>query len=134
MNQRQTFPFFFVGLGESQTNSLKQSSRQKCTIARDWLCQRSGPTWLTPHRDEFARLFPELAQQPPLEAASHAARASLSVTMTTTTTTTKLLQATNTTQRLGSESAAAALTTTTQTARHVTDSSTRCSSVSGAKS
>ena len=42
--------------------------------ARDWLCQRSGPTWLTPHRDEFARLFPELARLPPLEAASLAAR------------------------------------------------------------
>ncbi len=42
--------------------------------ARDWLRRRSGPTWLTPHRDEFARLFPELAQQPPLEAASLAAR------------------------------------------------------------
>lgn len=43
--------------------------------ARDWLLQRQGPTWLTPHRGEFSRLFPELAALPALEAASAAARA-----------------------------------------------------------
>ena len=28
-----------------------------------WLQQRLGPTWITPHPGEFARLFPELAHQ-----------------------------------------------------------------------
>jgi len=38
-----------------------------------WLRRRRGPTWLTPHRQEFARLFPDLAGQEPLEAAAAAA-------------------------------------------------------------
>jgi NAD(P)H-hydrate epimerase len=38
-----------------------------------WLRQRGGPTWLTPHRQEFARLFPDLAEQESLEAAAAAA-------------------------------------------------------------
>jgi NAD(P)H-hydrate epimerase len=42
--------------------------------AAQWLQGRQGPTWLTPHAGEFARLFPELADQPPLLAAAAAAR------------------------------------------------------------
>jgi ADP-dependent NAD(P)H-hydrate dehydratase / NAD(P)H-hydrate epimerase len=38
-----------------------------------WLRGRRGATWLTPHAGEFARLFPDLAAQPPLEAAAAAA-------------------------------------------------------------
>ena len=38
-----------------------------------WLKGRSGPTWITPHRHEFQRLFPDLSDQPPLEAAATAA-------------------------------------------------------------
>ncbi|MFM7676178.1 MAG: NAD(P)H-hydrate dehydratase, partial [Synechococcus sp.] len=39
-----------------------------------WLARRAGPTWLTPHRGEFDRLFPSLAGEPPLEAARRAAQ------------------------------------------------------------
>ena len=44
--------------------------------ASQWLRQRQGPTWLTPHRAEFARLFPDLAGLAPLKAAAAAAQAS----------------------------------------------------------
>lgn len=43
--------------------------------ALTWLRQRRGPTWLTPHPGEFARLFPHWAALPPLQAAPHAADA-----------------------------------------------------------
>jgi NAD(P)H-hydrate epimerase len=39
-----------------------------------WLRERRGPTWITPHAGEFQRLFPDLADLPPLEAAAEAAR------------------------------------------------------------
>ena len=41
--------------------------------AQAWLQARQGPTWITPHQGEFARLFADLADQPPLEAAAAAA-------------------------------------------------------------
>ena len=41
-----------------------------------WLKQRNGPTWLTPHRDEFNRLFPDLRDLEPATAARAAAIAS----------------------------------------------------------
>ena len=45
--------------------------------ANSWLQQRQGPTWITPHPAEFARLFPEHAATPrALDAAAQAARAS----------------------------------------------------------
>lgn len=40
----------------------------------DWLRERRGPTWLTPHRGEFDRLFPHLEAAGALEAAVAAAR------------------------------------------------------------
>ena len=39
-----------------------------------WLKDRAGPTWITPHAGEFGRLWPELAGEPPLEAATEAAK------------------------------------------------------------
>lgn len=41
-----------------------------------WLGDRAGPTWITPHAGEFSRLFPDLAELPPLEAAHRAAQRS----------------------------------------------------------
>jgi NAD(P)H-hydrate epimerase len=45
--------------------------------ASGWLQQRQGPTWITPHPAEFARLFPEFAAtSAALDAAAQAARIS----------------------------------------------------------
>ena len=46
-----------------------------------WLAQRHGPTWITPHAGEFARLFPDLAGAAPLDAAAEAARRSGAVVL-----------------------------------------------------
>jgi hydroxyethylthiazole kinase-like uncharacterized protein yjeF len=43
-------------------------------INADWLKRRAGPTWITPHAAEFARLFPDLTELPPLDAAAAAAQ------------------------------------------------------------
>jgi len=42
--------------------------------AAAWIQGRQGPTWITPHRGEFDRLFPDLATEAPLLAATRAAR------------------------------------------------------------
>jgi len=42
-------------------------------IQPEWLKERAGPTWITPHAGEFGRLWPALAELPPLEAAAEAA-------------------------------------------------------------
>ena len=39
-----------------------------------WISKRQGVTWLTPHLKEFSRLFPELKDLPPIEAAPLAAQ------------------------------------------------------------
>ena len=63
----QRFPGLLV-LDADGLNRLAQLG------AQPWLLGRQGPTWITPHRGEFARLFPELAQQPPLLATQAAAK------------------------------------------------------------
>ncbi|WP_216901304.1 NAD(P)H-hydrate epimerase [Synechococcus sp. CCY 9618] len=45
-------------------------------MGADWLQRRRGPTWITPHAEEFRRLFPDLAALPRPEAAAAAARRS----------------------------------------------------------
>jgi NAD(P)H-hydrate epimerase len=47
--------------------------------AQEWLAGRGGPTWITPHRAEFARLFPDLEGEPPLRGAGLAAERSRAV-------------------------------------------------------
>lgn len=44
--------------------------------ALQWIHDRCGPTWLTPHRAEFLRLFPDLEGLNPLDAAVKAAKLS----------------------------------------------------------
>ena len=55
-------------------NRLAGQDNQQPDGALGWLRRRSGPTWLTPHRGEFARLFPDLAELPALEASLAAAQ------------------------------------------------------------
>lgn len=62
----QTFP----GLLVLDADGLNRLATRQSQL---WLRRRQGPTWLTPHRQEFARLFPDLAEAPALEAAAIAA-------------------------------------------------------------
>lgn len=49
--------------------------------AAGWLSGRRGPTWITPHRGEFDRLFPQWSECEPLEAAAAAAASSGAVVL-----------------------------------------------------
>ncbi len=66
----------FSGLLVLDADGLNRLAERTNGVAAHWLKDRLGPTWLTPHGGEFARLFPELAELPPLEAAAAAAAAS----------------------------------------------------------
>ncbi|MFZ9148424.1 MAG: NAD(P)H-hydrate dehydratase [Vulcanococcus sp.] len=61
----------FPGLLLLDADGLNRLARRQ---ALPWLQGRQGPTWLTPHPGEFARLFPHLAPLHPLEATAAAAR------------------------------------------------------------
>ena len=62
-------------------NRLAWRCRDQAAGAAAWLSQRQGATWITPHRGEFDRLFPQWSDRLPLEAASAAARASGAVVL-----------------------------------------------------
>ena len=64
----------FAGLLLLDADGLNRLAAQGNVQA--WLQERRGPTWLTPHGAEFNRLFPELADLPPDQAASQAAQQS----------------------------------------------------------
>ncbi|MEB3255059.1 MAG: NAD(P)H-hydrate dehydratase [Synechococcaceae cyanobacterium] len=72
--QLRGFPGLLV-LDADGLNRLAQGPESGLEPA-EWLGGRGGPTWITPHPGEFARLFPSWAELPPLEAAAAAARAS----------------------------------------------------------
>lgn len=57
-------------------NRLAWRCRGEPLGAGAWLSARRGPTWITPHRGEFDRLFPQWSELEPLEAAANAAGAS----------------------------------------------------------
>ena len=65
----------FQGLLVIDADGLNRLSQMEGS-SLEWLQQRRGPTWLTPHPGEFARLFPTWSTLPPLEAAQQAAQAS----------------------------------------------------------
>jgi NAD(P)H-hydrate epimerase len=67
----------FAGLLVLDADGLNRlAAGEAGSPAAPWLSRRRGPTWITPHPQEFARLFPELDSAEPLEAAASAARAS----------------------------------------------------------
>jgi NAD(P)H-hydrate epimerase len=66
----------FAGLLVLDADGLNRLAALSDGGATAWLRGRRGPTWLTPHPGEFARLFPTEARRPPPEAAVAAARGS----------------------------------------------------------
>jgi NAD(P)H-hydrate epimerase len=72
-DQLQSFAGLLL-LDADGLNRLADLNQNQGTGASQWLRQRQGPTWLTPHGAEFDRLFPDLAGLPPLEAAAAAAQ------------------------------------------------------------
>jgi len=69
--QLRTFP----GLLLLDADGLNRLAQRQAGAGAHWLRQRCGPSWITPHRGEFDRLFPQWADQPPLAAAAAAATA-----------------------------------------------------------
>lgn len=62
--------------GHQANGALPNAGSEPAEDAGRWLRLRVGPTWITPHAAEFARLFPALRGLDPLAAASKAARIS----------------------------------------------------------
>ncbi len=66
----------FAGLLLLDADGLNRLVAASSSAAATWLQGRRGPSWITPHRGEFNRLFPDLSDLEPLEAAGAAARRS----------------------------------------------------------
>ncbi len=64
----------FPGLLVLDADGLNRLADGAAGAPEEWLRGRAGTTWLTPHQGEFARLFPDLAGEPPLRAAAAAAQ------------------------------------------------------------
>ena len=72
----------FAGLLLLDADGLNRLAwRGQADGAAAWLAARGGPTWITPHRSEFDRLFPQWSALEPLEAAASAAGASGAVVL-----------------------------------------------------
>ena len=69
----------FQGLVVLDADGLNRLARSNAPL--DWFTGRRGATWITPHRQEFGRLFPDLVALPPLEAAAQAALRSNAVVL-----------------------------------------------------
>ncbi len=69
----------FLGLLVLDADALNRLAQS--TEGWKWMLRRKGPTWITPHMNEFHRLFPELINLPPYEAVTEAARLSKSVVL-----------------------------------------------------
>jgi NAD(P)H-hydrate epimerase len=65
----------FAGLLLLDADGLNRLAGGEHGEATAWLQGRAGPTWITPHAGEFARLFPDLAALEPADATAAAARA-----------------------------------------------------------
>ncbi len=61
----------FKGLLVLDADALNQIAGSKEGF--HWFKRRSGPTWITPHKQEFSRLFPMINKNDPVEAAKEAA-------------------------------------------------------------
>ncbi len=72
----QQFPGLLVLDADGLNRLATGGGAAGADTALPWLQQRAGTTWLTPHAGEFARLFPDLAELPPLQAAPAAAQRS----------------------------------------------------------
>ncbi len=64
----------FKGLLVVDADGLNQLSMS--TKGMEWLLKREGFTWITPHKAEFQRLFPQLKEFDPIEAAIRASELS----------------------------------------------------------
>ncbi|WP_411876414.1 NAD(P)H-hydrate epimerase [Vulcanococcus limneticus] len=72
----QQFPGLLVLDADGLNRLAAGGGAAGADAALQWLQRRAGATWLTPHAGEFARLFPDLADLPPAEAARFAAQRS----------------------------------------------------------
>ncbi len=64
----------FLGLLVLDADALNRMASSK--EGWQWLKKRNGPTWITPHKNEFYKLFPDISFSSSLDAAKEAAKQS----------------------------------------------------------